>query len=135
MDRFEDAKLRIKEGNDLVALIEQYQPLRPRGRTLVSLCPFHAESSPSFTVFRDTQHFRCFGCGKFGDVYTWLMERDGLTFREAMETLAERAGISLEGVFQKGASRDSQQKARTAQAVAPPTTHLRWSPTSSIVRC
>lgn len=114
MDRFEDAKLRIKEGNDLVALIEQYQPLRPRGRTLVSLCPFHAENSPSFTVFRETQHFRCFGCGKTGDVFTWLMERDGLSFREAMETLAERAGVSMEGVFQKGPGRDQQQKARTA---------------------
>ena len=114
MDRFEDAKLRIKEGNDLVALIEQYQPLRPRGRTLVSLCPFHAENSPSFTVFRETQHFRCFGCGKTGDVFTWLMERDGLSFREAMETLAERAGVSMEGVFQKGPGREQQNKARSA---------------------
>lgn len=114
MDRFEDAKLRIKEGNDLVALIEQYQPLRPRGRTLVSLCPFHAENSPSFTVFKETQHFHCFGCGKTGDVFTWLMERDGLSFREAMETLAERAGVTLEGVFSKGPGRDQQNKARTA---------------------
>ena len=99
MDRFEDAKLRIKEATDLVALIESYLPLRPRGRTLVALCPFHAENSPSFTVFRDTQHFHCFGCQKTGDVFTWLMERDGHTFREAMEVLADRAGISLEGVF------------------------------------
>ena len=114
MDRFEDAKLRIKEGNDLVALIEQYQPLRPRGRTLVSLCPFHPENSPSFTVFKETQHFHCFGCGKTGDVFTWLMERDGLSFREAMEVLAERAGVSLEGVFQRGPGRDAQKKARTA---------------------
>jgi len=114
MDRFEEAKLRVKESTDLVALIEQYQPLRQRGRTLVSLCPFHPENSPSFTVFRETQHFRCFGCGKTGDVFTWLMERDGLTFREAMETLAERASISLEGVFQKGRSEGQKQQARTA---------------------
>ena len=100
MDRFEDAKLRIKEATDLVALIESYLPLKPRGRTLVALCPFHAENSPSFTVFRDTQHFHCFGCQKTGDVFTWLMERDGHTFRQAMEVLADRAGISLEGVFQ-----------------------------------
>lgn len=99
MDRFEDAKLRIKEATDLVALIESYLPLRPRGRTLVALCPFHAENSPSFTVFRDTQHFHCFGCQKTGDVFTWLMERDGHTFRQAMEVLADRAGISLEGVW------------------------------------
>lgn len=114
MDRFEEAKLRVKESTDLVALIEQYQPLRPRGRTLVALCPFHPENSPSFTVFRETQHFRCFGCGKTGDVFTWLMERDGLSFRESMETLAERAGISLEGVFQKGRSEGQKQQARTA---------------------
>ena len=114
MDRFEDAKLHVKESTDLVALIEQYQPLKQRGRTLVALCPFHPENSPSFTVFRETQHFHCFGCGKTGDVFTWLMERDGLSFREAMETLAERAGVSLEGVFQRGRSEQQRQQARDA---------------------
>jgi DNA primase len=102
MDRFEDAKLRIKDATDLVALIESYLPLRPRGQLLVALCPFHAENSPSFTVYRDKQFFKCYGCGKTGDAFTWLMERDGMTFREAMELLADRAGISLEGVFGKG---------------------------------
>ena len=84
MDRFEETKLRIKEATDLVALIESYLPLKPRGRTLVALCPFHAENSPSFTVFRESQHFHCFGCGKTGDAFTWLMERDDLTFRVAL---------------------------------------------------
>jgi len=102
MDRFEETKLRVKEGTDLVALIESYLPLRPRGRTLVALCPFHKENSPSFTVNRESQFFHCFGCGKSGDVFTWLMERDGLTFREAFETLADRLGISLEGVWRDG---------------------------------
>ncbi len=101
MDRFEEAKLRIKEATDLVALIESYLPLRARGRTLVALCPFHVEGSPSFTVFRESQHFHCFGCGKSGDAFTWLQEREGLSFREAMEVLAERAGVSLEGVFRE----------------------------------
>lgn len=101
MDPFEDKKLRIKEATDIVALIESYMPLRPRGRLLQALCPFHAESSPSFTVYRESQSYYCFGCGKSGDVFTWLMERDGLTFREAMEVLADRAGISLEGAFQR----------------------------------
>ena len=104
MDRFEDAKLRIKDATDLVALIESYLPLRPRGQLLVALCPFHAENSPSFTVYRDKQFFKCYGCGKTGDAFTWLMERDGMSFREAMEVLADRAGISLEGVFGKGES-------------------------------
>jgi DNA primase len=104
MDRFEDAKLRIKDATDLVALIESYLPLRPRGQLLVALCPFHAENSPSFTVYRDKQFFKCYGCGKTGDAFTWLTERDGMSFREAMEVLADRAGISLEGVFGKGES-------------------------------
>jgi DNA primase len=104
MDRFEDTKLRIKDATDLVALIESYLPLRPRGQLLVALCPFHAENSPSFTVYRDKQFFKCYGCGKTGDAFTWLMERDGMTFREAMEVLADRGGISLEGVFGKGES-------------------------------
>lgn len=108
MDRFEDAKLRIKEATDLVALIESYVPLRPRGRLLVALCPFHAEGSPSFTVYREEQYFRCYGCGKYGDVFTWLMEREGLSFREAMEQLADTAGISLEGVFKSGALREAR---------------------------
>ena len=99
MDRFEEAKLRVKEGNDLVALIEQYQQLKPRGQQMVSLCPFHAESSPSFTVYPDAQFYRCHSCGKAGDAFTWLMERDGLSFRQAMVRLAEHAGISLGGFF------------------------------------
>ena len=100
MDRFEDAKLRIKEATDLVALIESYMPLKPRGRSMLALCPFHAEKSPSFTVYPDTQHYHCFGCGKSGDVFNWLQERDGLSFREAVEVLADRAGISR-GMLQR----------------------------------
>ena len=99
MDRFEDVKLRVKEASDLVALIESYLPLRPRGRTMVALCPFHQEKSPSFTVYPERQYYHCYGCGKYGDVFNFLMERDGLSFREAMERLAETAGISLDGVF------------------------------------
>ncbi len=102
MDRFDEAKLRIKEATDLVALVEGYLPLKPRGRLLQALCPFHQEKSPSFTVYADSQHFYCFGCGKSGDVFTFLMEQEGLSFREAMETLADRAQISLEGVFGRG---------------------------------
>jgi len=102
MDRFEDAKLRVKEATDLVALIESYLPLQPRGRLLLAPCPFHAEKTPSFTVYPDSQHYHCYGCGKSGDVFTFVMEREGLSFREAMEMLAERASIPLDGVFATG---------------------------------
>jgi DNA primase len=108
MDRFEDAKLRVKDATDLVALIESYVPLKPKGRQFVALCPFHAEKSPSFYVTPDKQFYHCFGCGKNGDVFTFLMEREGLTFREAMEVLADRAKISLDGVF--GRSEDDGKR-------------------------
>ena len=99
MDRFEEVKLRVKEASDLVALVESYIPLKPRGREFVALCPFHQEKTPSFYVVPDGQFFHCFGCGKNGDVFNFVMEREGWTFREAFEQLASRAGISTEGVF------------------------------------
>jgi len=70
--------------------------LRKAGTTLKGLCPFHGEKTPSFVVTpaRDTWH--CFGCGKHGDIFTFLMERDGLTFPEALRTLAARAGIEID---------------------------------------
>ncbi|MHC4920393.1 MAG: DNA primase, partial [Planctomycetota bacterium] len=102
MDRFEEVKLRIKDSLDLVAVVEAYVPLKARGRYRVGLCPFHREKTPSFTVYPDTQHFKCYGCGKAGDIFTFVMEREGLSFREAMETLAERAGLSTDGLFVRG---------------------------------
>ncbi len=99
MERSDEVKLRVKEATDIVALIESYIPLRARGRMLVALCPFHQEKSPSFTVYPETQHFHCYGCKKSGDVFTFVMEREGLGFREALERLADRAGISTEGLF------------------------------------
>ncbi len=102
MDRFEDVKMRIKDSLDLVVVVEAYVPLKTRGRYRVGLCPFHQEKTPSFTVYPDTQHFKCYGCGKAGDIFTFVMEREGLDFREAMETLAERAGLSTDGLFVRG---------------------------------
>ena len=102
MDRFEDVKLQVKEASDIVRIVERHVSLRSRGRTLVGLCPFHNEKTPSFTVYPSSQHFKCYGCGKAGDVFTFLQEREGLSFREAMEQLAEAAAISLDGVFGRG---------------------------------
>ncbi len=114
MDRFEDVKLRVKEANDLVALIEGSLPLRKAGRNLIALCPFHQEKTPSFTVYPDSQHYKCYGCGKAGDVFTFVMEREGVSFREAFEVLAQRVGISTERVF--GAS-DRAAKAASGHEV------------------
>src|SRR5687767_3813102 len=114
MDRFEEAKAKIKDAVDLVGLVERYLPLKRAGRNMVGLCPFHAEKTPSFTVNSATQHYKCFGCGKAGDVFSFVMEREGLDFRAAFDLLAERAGIAVEGVFKRGGP--DQRGARTATA-------------------
>lgn len=86
----------IKERLDLVEFISGYVPLKKAGRTYKGICPFHAEKTPSFVVFPHTQTWHCFGaCGTGGDIFSFLMQREGLDFSEALHQLARRAGISL----------------------------------------
>ena len=86
---------RIKDATDLAALVGQAVKLRKQGSAWVGLCPFHSERSPSFQVVADRGFYHCFGCGKHGDAFTWLMEREGLAFPEAMEQLARSAGVEI----------------------------------------
>lgn len=86
---------RIKDATDLAALVGQAVKLRRQGSAWVGLCPFHSERSPSFQVLAERGFYHCFGCGKHGDAFTWLMEREGLAFPEAMEQLARAAGVEL----------------------------------------
>jgi DNA primase len=102
MDQFAEVILKIKESVDLVDLVQEYIPLTRRGRTAVALCPFHAEKTPSFTVYPDRQFYKCYGCGKGGDLFDFLLEKEGWSFREAAEILAEKLGISMQGVFSRG---------------------------------
>jgi len=91
----EDFKERVREATDIVVIIGQYVTLKKRGKNLLGLCPFHTEKTPSFTVHPDRQFYHCFGCGKGGDVFTFLMEHEGWSFPEALKYLAEKAGIPL----------------------------------------
>lgn len=86
----------VKNRTDIVELISGYAPLKKAGRTYKGLCPFHAEKTPSFVVFPDTQTWRCFGaCGTGGDVLSFIMQAEGMDFSEALRELAQRAGVSL----------------------------------------
>ena len=85
----------VRQNNDVVDIISQYVHLTRKGRNYFGLCPFHNEKSPSFSVSPDRQIFHCFGCGVGGNVYTFLMKIEGITFKEALEQLAERANIQL----------------------------------------
>ncbi|MBL0313280.1 MAG: DNA primase [Holophagaceae bacterium] len=86
---------RVKDATDLVALVGQAVKLRKAGAAYSGLCPFHSERSPSFQVVPGKNFYHCFGCGKHGDAFTWLMEREGLSFPEALEQLANAASIEV----------------------------------------
>ena len=85
----------IKKKLDIVQVINRYVPLKKRGRTHMACCPFHGEKTPSFTVSPELQIFKCFGCGKAGDIFTFIQEYEKVDFREALEVLAKMAGVVL----------------------------------------
>lgn len=85
----------VRSANDIVDVISGYVRLQRKGSNHFGLCPFHNEKSPSFSVSQSKQMYYCFGCGAGGNVFTFLMEYENFTFQEAMETLAQRAGIRL----------------------------------------
>ncbi|MGN0361545.1 MAG: DNA primase [Bilifractor sp.] len=100
----------VREKNDIVDVISQYVKLQRRGSNYFGLCPFHSEKSPSFSVSRDKQMYYCFGCGKGGNVYTFLMEYENYTFQEAIKVLAQRAGVKLPEVEYSREEREAQDK-------------------------
>jgi DNA primase len=83
----------IKENNDIVAVISEYVSLKKAGRSLIGLCPFHGEKTPSFNVNPEKQLFYCFGCGLGGNVFNFIMKLENLDFIGAAKVLAERVGI------------------------------------------
>lgn len=85
----------IRQTASIVEIASQYTTLRRRGNKHVGLCPFHSEKTPSFTVDDEKQLFHCFGCGAGGDIFTLVMERENLSFPEALKYLAEKYNIPL----------------------------------------
>lgn len=85
----------VRSRNDIVSLIGTYVTLKRAGSNYQGLCPFHSEKTPSFSVSPSRQMYKCFGCGKGGNVITFLMEYENLSFPEALQSLAERAGMTL----------------------------------------
>lgn len=85
----------VRSRNDIVDVISGYVRLQKKGSTYFGLCPFHNEKTASFSVTPNKQMYYCFGCGAGGNVFTFLMEYENFTFAEAMQSLAERAGVEL----------------------------------------
>jgi len=91
----EDQVDEIKRKTDIVGVVGAYVALKKSGRHHKGLCPFHSEKTPSFIVNEEMGLYKCFGCGAGGDVIKFLMEIEGIEFREALERLADRVGIKL----------------------------------------
>ena len=86
----------IKDRTDIVQLIQEYVPLKKAGVNWKACCPFHQEKTPSFMVHPERQFFHCFGCGKSGDIFTFIQEMEGMDFPEALRLLAARAGVKID---------------------------------------
>ncbi|MFR5714360.1 MAG: CHC2 zinc finger domain-containing protein, partial [Clostridium sp.] len=85
----------VRTRNDIVDIISGYVKLQKKGSNYFGLCPFHHEKSPSFSVSQSKQMYHCFGCGVSGNVFTFVMENENYTNREAEELKADRSGDKL----------------------------------------
>ncbi len=105
--------IQVQQANDIVDVIGEHVSLKRKGREMVGMCPFHDDHRPSLNVNSVKQIFKCFACGAGGDVFKFIQMRENLTFPQAIERLAERAGIKL--IRQKGRAKTSN---RPSQALS-----------------
>ncbi len=99
---------RIQHANDIVDIVGEHLALKRKGREMVGLCPFHDDHKPSLNVNPEKQIFKCFACGAGGDVVKFVQMREGLSFPQALQRLADRAGIKVEPLRPQDAPRGAQ---------------------------
>ncbi|UFJ43141.1 DNA primase [Brevibacillus humidisoli] len=106
----EELTQQIRSAIDIVDLISEHVQLKKSGRSMIGLCPFHSEKTPSFHVSAERQFFHCFGCKAGGDVFSFIMQMEQLTFPEAQRKLAERAGIQLPATHSADGEKENTAK-------------------------
>jgi len=114
----EDIIEQVRQANDVVDIIGEYVRLKKRGRNYQALCPFHTEKTPSFSVSQEKQIFHCFGCSQGGNVFTFLMKHENMSFVEAVRHLARRAGIHIPERKVDDASKEELERLHYAHVVA-----------------
>lgn len=97
----------VATATDIVDVISQYTPLRKSGRSFMGRCPFHEEKTPSFSVSQEKGVYHCFGCGKSGNVFTFLMDIDNISFTEAVKLLADKANVKI--IFEDDGDRNTYE--------------------------
>ncbi|HNV34707.1 MAG TPA: DNA primase [Bacillota bacterium] len=123
---------KIRQGNDIVGLISEYISLRQNGSRYVGLCPFHNEKTPSFSVSKDKQLYYCFGCHASGNVFSFVMNIDGLNFVEAARKLGSRVGIDISEHVESEAERSRRRfRERIMEACETAGKYYSWMLTDS----
>ncbi|WP_246940431.1 DNA primase [Bacillus pinisoli] len=112
----EDIIEKIRNTIDIVDVVSEYVQLKKQGRNHFGLCPFHGEKSPSFSVSSDKQIYHCFGCGAGGNVFSFLMEIEGVSFLEAVQQAAERTDVELPEFEQPVSTRLNTHEAKMIEA-------------------
>jgi DNA primase len=108
MPSYDSTLEEIKSRIDIVDFISQYVTLKRVGQNFKALCPFHSEKTPSFIVSPAKQIYHCFGCGEGGDIFTFLVKHEGMTYKEAIRELAHRAGVELK--WRKGNVHEDEKR-------------------------
>ena len=114
----------LKNRADLVRIIQPYaQDLKKKGANWMACCPFHQEKTPSFSVNPSKGFYKCFGCGKGGTAYNFLMEMEGLNFPEAVKRVAEISGVMLpepidDANYERGRKQREEKKQLADQIIA-----------------
>src|SRR5216683_3414002 len=104
---------RVKQQADIVRVVGEYVRLKKTGKDFSGLCPFHQEKTPSFTVSPIKQIFYCFGCGKGGDVYNFVMDMEKCEFPEAVKLVAEKCGIAIPRSRERSPEERKENQQRT----------------------
>lgn len=109
----------IKQKTDIVDIVSQYTSLKKAGRNLTALCPFHSEKRPSFFVYPEQQSWHCFGaCNSGGDVFSFVMKKQGIDFGETLRLLGQRAGVTIPSRFEPDARKDERERLYQANEAA-----------------